>query len=142
MVYRSRDNVRNHRLLRPSAAVGRGYSGWTLLRYPDGTVVRVRCGTFMVGESLDRFGRKKQFRCRVMVWLPGGAVPLIGEGVGSERCFDRALEALNGLLAKDGLELMVVGNVPGTVDDGLGPGSVFRRYRGKRCLLIDPVIED
>lgn len=96
----------------------------------------------MAGENLDRFGRKKQFRCRVMVWLPGGAVPVVGEGVGSERCFDRALEALNGLLAKDGLVLMMVGNIPGTVDEGWGPGSVFRRYMGKRCLLIDSIIEE
>ena len=136
---RPRGGLRSRNLLtRPPKPVGQGYSGFSLLRYPDGLSRRVRCGTFMIPEPAGLTG-SPQFRCRIMVWLPGTAVPVIGESIGSARCFDRALDALNERLAGDGLRLMAVGNVPGTVDEDLGAGNVFRRYRGRRVLLTEPV---
>jgi hypothetical protein len=129
-----KDSMR--RPFRDGRRVGRGFTKAVMVLGPEGETVRVRCFTFLIEEHRDR--NRRVLRCRVGVWFPGESAPVVGESLGDEYGYDRALEQLNGLLAVSGWTLLVVGNLPGSAT-GMDGRRVYRRCQGRQCLLIDPV---
>lgn len=135
--------VRHRRVRNPKqrdfqseCAVGQGFTKDGLVWSRESEMIPVRCFTFLIPEHMDRY--RRLLRCQVGVWFPGEPTPVVGQSIGERYGYDRALEQLNRSLDIRGWTLLVMGNLAGSATD-MDAGTVYRQYRGRQCLLIDPV---